>query len=1480
MGMNTESVQRLYVAYFNRPADKVSLAVYESLLPADRLATQAELESIADTYFSPSTEYSALYDGMTSAQTVDKLYENIFGRNAEVDGLLYWAAELASGRETVAGLALQLSYSAQGTDATTVNNRIEAATTFTTSLDTTSEITGYSGLDANASARAWLQGVTDDTSKDTAVAGVDTAVTNAVAASTPAPVAVVSQTKLLTVGQDSFGGGDGNDFIDGVTNSNVGGAAQVVLTAIDSLNGGAGDDTILLNQGALVDSAFNSLSSIEKMFTAGALSVGGAADAAGTFDFTTTGTGGLTLQAGYTKAFNYSAGVNASDFVDFQNQAAGQTLRVTVDTSEVGNATKNFLTIQAEDTSGVLTGGISTVDDEGTRLLSNTDATLTFDVRDSDGTIKGDFNQVHLGDFLVAGDSLPLPGALVDVFASGGAGSDSYVSNTGNDYLEGGAGNDSFNAQAGNNTVDGGAGTDTIIAGAGNDSLVGGIGNDSMTMNAGSDNVSGGAGNDTIAAAGNFNAADTISGGLGTDTMTMGTAATDSNFANVTDLETISVTLGGASNTLGTTAEAAGITNLIMNAGAANDTVAATAYTTGLNVTLGGGGNDIINLGSGDSSVSFASSDEMADNDTVAFGSGADTLAMTAVSGVILQGTVDLDDITGLETIVVNGSTGTDVVTLQFQATALTAADSITVDATQLTGISDTITMTNNSGTQPTTFVITGGVNGDTLQGAGAAAGDTINGGAGNDSLLSNGGNDSLIGGAGSDTITIGVGTVNASAGDANDTIAVVATLTAADTIDGGGGTDAMTMTPGGTGADAAFANVSNVETLVFTAGAATLGANAQAAGVATIALDTAAATADTLTATAFTTGLTVALGDGLGDLVTLSNQDNVVSFASNDEMRDGDTITFGSGADTLAFSAVSGVVTQATVDLDDVTGLETIVVSGSTGTDVVTLQFQATALTAADSITVDATQLTGVSDTITMTNNSGTQATTFVITGGVNGDTLAGGGAAAGDTITSGTGNDSVFGDSGNDRIGTGQGSDNVNAGAGNDSVVTGASNDTVTVGTGADTVDSGAGDDSLVLGANYTFDDVISGGAQGTGGDTVSFNFSGATGDINFLNTTNIENVVLTGGAGRSQIGARAETSGVISVTMVDGLGNDTLDASTYVSGLSVTVGLGNDSIFLGSGDDTVIIDSRDELTVADTIAFGSGADTITTTAVATVLNGASIDLDNVTGLEAVVLTGSSGADASLVQFVAVTATTAQTIIVDGSAATAANDTLTVSNTSNRVNSIFDITGGLGNDSLQGGLGGDTIVSGGGNDSIIANGGNDSVSTGIGADSVQLNNGNDTVNTGTGNDTITTGTGSDRVTAGGGADTINVITNASKFVYTTVTDFSFTAPGGATVDTIDNLGAGAAGNEPFATAALSLGTNATFADYLDAGTATTGTQGEISWFQFNGNTYLVQDNNAGTVFTAGGAAGDIVVELAGLLDLSTMVVGDGQIS
>jgi hypothetical protein len=182
MGMNTDAVQRLYVAYFNRPADPVSLQVYEGMLPTDRVASQAELLVIAETYFSPSAEYTSNFAGKSDAQVVDQLYQNIFGRTADAAGLIDWAAQLTAGTITVGALALQLSYSAQGTDATVVAARIEAAGAFTTGLTTAEEITGYSGDAAAAQGRAYLAQIsgtlptTDEAitaQKDAAITGVD-----------------------------------------------------------------------------------------------------------------------------------------------------------------------------------------------------------------------------------------------------------------------------------------------------------------------------------------------------------------------------------------------------------------------------------------------------------------------------------------------------------------------------------------------------------------------------------------------------------------------------------------------------------------------------------------------------------------------------------------------------------------------------------------------------------------------------------------------------------------------------------------------------------------------------------------------------------------------------------------------------------------------------------------------------------------------------------------------------------------------------------------------------------------------------------------------------------------------------------------------------------------------------------------------------------------------------------------------------------
>ena len=201
MGINTAAVQRLYIAYFNRPADPVGLAHWEGQLSSTVAATQAQLTALA-AGFSGSAEYIALYAGQSNTSIVNNLYLNLFGRPAETAGLLHWAGRLTAGTETFASVALQLTFSAQGTDATAIANKLAASAAFTAALDTSAEIIGYSGTAAADSGRTYLAAVTDVAATlTTATAGVDAAVIAAVAAGTAA--STPGSTFTLTPGLDA-----------------------------------------------------------------------------------------------------------------------------------------------------------------------------------------------------------------------------------------------------------------------------------------------------------------------------------------------------------------------------------------------------------------------------------------------------------------------------------------------------------------------------------------------------------------------------------------------------------------------------------------------------------------------------------------------------------------------------------------------------------------------------------------------------------------------------------------------------------------------------------------------------------------------------------------------------------------------------------------------------------------------------------------------------------------------------------------------------------------------------------------------------------------------------------------------------------------------------------------------------------------------------------------------------------------------------
>jgi trimeric autotransporter adhesin len=156
MGMWTEAVQKLYIAYFNRPADALGLILWEDQ------AAQAGNTTAISNVFSTSSEFTTLYAGKTSEQIVDTIYMNLFARHAESAAIPFWASKLNSGELTLGSIVTTIMNSAQGTDASAVTNKVWAATNWTTSCDTSAEIVGYSGYAANAVARAWLSNVSHE----------------------------------------------------------------------------------------------------------------------------------------------------------------------------------------------------------------------------------------------------------------------------------------------------------------------------------------------------------------------------------------------------------------------------------------------------------------------------------------------------------------------------------------------------------------------------------------------------------------------------------------------------------------------------------------------------------------------------------------------------------------------------------------------------------------------------------------------------------------------------------------------------------------------------------------------------------------------------------------------------------------------------------------------------------------------------------------------------------------------------------------------------------------------------------------------------------------------------------------------------------------------------------------------------------------------------------------------------------------------
>ena len=242
-----DQVQQLYIAYYGRPADPIGQEFWAKQIDA----AGGRIEDVVNA-FGTSAEAVGIYSALDTPTSVNNVYNNILGRDADIEGLKYYTNEINSGNLTLAQLAQAVIAGVKGDDVAVVANKLAAANLFTAEIDTAAEILQYSGDDAAADGRTFLSTVTSDEATVPTEADAAEAV-----AALPETGTGSGQTFTLTDGIDTPVGTNSNDtFIANNDTWNVG----------DTIDGGNGIDTLTIaNENEDLTLAGRTLTSVENL---------------------------------------------------------------------------------------------------------------------------------------------------------------------------------------------------------------------------------------------------------------------------------------------------------------------------------------------------------------------------------------------------------------------------------------------------------------------------------------------------------------------------------------------------------------------------------------------------------------------------------------------------------------------------------------------------------------------------------------------------------------------------------------------------------------------------------------------------------------------------------------------------------------------------------------------------------------------------------------------------------------------------------------------------------------------------------------------------------------------------------------------------------------------------------------------------------------------------------------------------------------
>ena len=572
------------------------------------------------------------------------------------------------------------------------------------------------------------------------------------------------------------------------------------------------------------------------------------------------------------------------------------------------------------------------------------------------------------------------------------------------------------------------------------------------------------------------------------------------------------------------------------------------------------------------------------------------------------------------------------------------------------------------------------------------------------------------------------------------------------------------------------------------------------------------------------------------------------------------------SGKGTSFDASTSGALTTATATTVglNVNGLTT---TGAVtfDTDVKTLNVDSsTAASTINSLVANSATAVNISGDKTLTLTGQTIAATAVVTSTNSAGVTLGTALATGSSFVGGDGADTITLTAGGTKA--------ITMGAGDDTV-----NYAGAMGTGG-SVDAGAGTDVIKMTAAQAVTATGSTAFAATVSNFEVLEISAATGAAAAINMANADGI--------NSLTTNGVTVGALTVTNAAA---DFTYTQKALSSFASSIALATDT---GTTDNV-------------NLAY-SAADGFTSTAALTVANVESIKITttdaNTTAQTAVIVTPITAAAATTVTVSGnmgvsliggMTQTTLTSLDASGLTATGAFGGLTW--TSGALAAAATVKGGAAGTNVidfsaatkavtyTGGTGADTInfasanaqanVVTLGNGTNTFNGGtnatgNNSITGGTGVDTILVGNGNNTISAGEGADVLTIGSGSNTVTLGAGADIVNfAAAAASSAVFTTITDI-------AAGDQLDFTTVNAVTN---AVGKLGAALTSGVSDYQTFLNAAAGKgAGTLSWFQFGGDTFIVQDVSATNSFAAGT---DHVVKLTGLVDLSNSTIAAGDV-